>query len=217
MARHRLPSDLGGTRLGQPIDRNEHRLVGWRLLCEAVRGLMLRNGLWQRDVGRRATEELGDLYEQLDYHQRRVLTMEAVLVEKGLLDPADVPPRPPGAPPLKRHATPPGEPPEDRAGKPPPHPAFAAGDRVRIRDDWPPGHIRTPAYVRGKPGRVVGVHGPYPNPETIAYGGSGLPAQWLYTVEFTQASLWDDYRGRPGDAVLVDVYGHWIQPAEDAP
>ena len=33
-------------------------------------------------------------------------------------------------------------------------PRFAAGDIVLVRDDYPPGHIRTPVYVRGKRGRT---------------------------------------------------------------
>ena len=30
--------------------------------------------------------------------------------------------------------------------------ALVPGDLVRVRDDYPPGHIRTPVYVRGKIG-----------------------------------------------------------------
>ena len=32
---------------------------------------------------------------------------------------------------------------------------LAPGDRVRVREDFPPGHIRTPVYVRGKEGVVT--------------------------------------------------------------
>ena len=34
-------------------------------------------------------------------------------------------------------------------------PRFATGDVVLVRDDYPPGHIRTPVYVRGKRGTIT--------------------------------------------------------------
>ena len=53
------------------------------------------------------------------------------------------------------------------------------GDRqfMRVRSDMPPGHVRTPAYLRGKVGWVERVLGPFPNPEQLAYGlpGDDMP------------------------------------------
>lgn len=92
-------------------------------------------------------------------------------------------------------------------------PRFAAGDRVRVRADERPGHVRTPAYVRGRIGRVVALHGAFRNPESLAYGGDGLPAQPLYLVAFRQTDLWPRYPGPAGDLVYVDLYEHWLEPA----
>lgn len=94
-------------------------------------------------------------------------------------------------------------------------PAFGPGDRVRIRDDDRPGHVRTPRYVRGKTGRVVTVLGEFRNPESLAYGGTGLPEMPLYEVEFRQPDLWGERTERSGDALRVDVFEHWLEPARE--
>lgn len=82
-----------------------------------------------------------------------------------------------------------------------------------MRTGSPPGHFRTPAYIQGKCGRVRALCGVFRNPESLAHGGSGLPAQPLYRVEFAQTDLWGQYRGPACDKVLVDVYQHWLEPA----
>ena len=89
---------------------------------------------------------------------------------------------------------------------------FQPGDRVSVRVDNPPTHYRTPRYVQGKTGRVDTVWGAFPNPESLAYGGSGTPKQPLYRVEFTQGDLWDDYQGPGNDKLLIDIYQHWLSP-----
>ena len=91
---------------------------------------------------------------------------------------------------------------------------YQPGDTVRVRVDSPPGHYRTPAYVQGKTGRVVALCGVFRNPESLGHGGSGLPAKPLYRVEFPQAAVWDGYTGPGMDKVLVDIYEHWLDPAD---
>ena len=92
--------------------------------------------------------------------------------------------------------------------------AYPPGASVRVRDDWPeargPAHIRTPHYLRGKPGTVVRQLGAYPNPEDLAFA---RPAENkpLYHVSFLQDALWPD--GRGGDTLLVEIYEHWLEPA----
>jgi hypothetical protein len=89
---------------------------------------------------------------------------------------------------------------------------FKAGDRVRVRADDRPGHIRTPFYIRGKTGWVERVHGTFLNPESLAYGQDGLPKRPLYLVGFQQAAVWDRY-GAPKDKLFIDIYEHWLEPA----
>jgi nitrile hydratase subunit beta len=106
------------------------------------------------------------------------------------------------------------------AGRPSAPARFAPGDRVVVRKAWPPGHVRTPAYIRGHAGIVERLCGPHPNPEELAYRRSGLPAQPLYRVRFRQVDVWPDYGGDPADTLDIELYQHWLEPAggdRDAP
>ena len=89
---------------------------------------------------------------------------------------------------------------------------FAPGDAVRVRDAEKEGHVRTPEYTKGKRGWISEVLGAFPNPESLAYGGDGLPEKPLYKVGFRQIDLWDGYDGSPDDVLLIDIYEHWLEP-----
>jgi nitrile hydratase subunit beta len=94
--------------------------------------------------------------------------------------------------------------------------AFRAGDRVRVKADKRAGHVRTPAYVRGKSGWIERVHGEFRNPEQLAYGRNGLPRQALYLVGFRQTDLWQQrYAESPRDNLYVDIYEHWLEPHDE--
>lgn len=91
---------------------------------------------------------------------------------------------------------------------------FKTGDRVLVREAFPPGHIRTPVYLRGKRGTVVRDFGAWPNPEELAYGHSGEPLRVNYWVRFTMDELWGgDGRYAAGDTVVAEIYEHWLEPA----
>lgn len=90
---------------------------------------------------------------------------------------------------------------------------YAPGDRVRVIHTNPPGHRRTPYYIRGKTGVIERVCGAFPNPEELAYGFDGLPRRMLYRVRFRQQDVWPDYKGTAADTVDVDIYEHWLKPA----
>lgn len=89
---------------------------------------------------------------------------------------------------------------------------FAAGDMVRVRNDWPetrgPVHIRTPHYLRGMQGQVVRRLGAFPNPEDLAFARPA-PRRDLYHVAFDQPSVWQE--GRGGDELLVEIFEHWLE------
>jgi nitrile hydratase len=93
---------------------------------------------------------------------------------------------------------------------------FRPGQRVKVRKAHPPGHVRTPHYVRGREGEIESIAGQFANPEELAYGRDGQPARPLYRVRFRQADLWPDYAGAPGDTTVVDIYEHWLEPLEEA-
>lgn len=90
-------------------------------------------------------------------------------------------------------------------------PRFSPGERVRVRLAHPPGHVRTPFYVRGKTGVIERLCGLYANPEELAYGRSGRPKRALYRVRFRQRELWPAYRGGDQDSVDVEIYEHWLE------
>lgn len=90
---------------------------------------------------------------------------------------------------------------------------YHVGDRVRVRRAYPPGHIRTPYYIRGKAGVIERMLDAFPNPEACAYGRPGEPKQRLYRVRFRQTEVWPEYQGLPDDTVDVEIYHHWLEPA----
>ena len=94
-----------------------------------------------------------------------------------------------------------------------PEPRFSVGDKVRVRRADPPGHRRTPHYVRGKRGVVERVCGAFPNPEELAYGFDGKPARVLYRVRFMQRELWPSYKGPSQDTLDLELYEHWLESA----
>ena len=82
-----------------------------------------------------------------------------------------------------------------------------------VRRAYPPGHIRTPWYIRGKTGVVERICDEFGNPEELAYGRDGTPKQPLYRVRFLQKEVWDDYAENPNDTVDIEIYEHWLEPA----
>ncbi len=92
-------------------------------------------------------------------------------------------------------------------------PKFKPGDRVRVMKAYPPGHVRTPYYIRGCVGEIERLCGAFPNPEELAMMRDGLPAQPLYRVRFRQKDVWADYQGGALDVVEVEIYQHWLDPA----
>lgn len=95
----------------------------------------------------------------------------------------------------------------------PPPTRFEKGDPVRVRFAHPPGHVRTPYYIRGCRGVIERLCGVYPNPEELAYARSGRPAQPLYRVRFLQRDVWPDYTGSSADTLDIEIYQHWLDSA----
>lgn len=92
---------------------------------------------------------------------------------------------------------------------------FNVGDKVVVKRAFPPGHRRTPFYIRGKEGVIERICGAYPNPEELAYGFDGKPEKVLYRVRFLQTQVWPDYGGAASDIIEMEIYEHWLQPAGD--
>ncbi len=87
---------------------------------------------------------------------------------------------------------------------------FKTGDRVKVKFEDRPGHLRTPWYIRGKSGRIERVYGDFLNPELLAFGKNGLPKKTLYQVAFDHGEVFGKAQGAK-DKVLVDIYDHWLE------
>ena len=88
---------------------------------------------------------------------------------------------------------------------------FKTGDRVIVKFEDRPGHLRTPWYIRGKRGWIERVYGDFLNPELLAFGKDGLPKKTLYLVAFDYGDVFGNPR-RTKDKILVDIYDHWLDP-----
>ncbi len=92
-------------------------------------------------------------------------------------------------------------------------PRFGPGDRVRIDDRDPGVHNRVPRYARGRVGVIERLCGAFGQPELLAYGGDGEPAQMLYRVRLEQTALWPDDAENSADTLEIEIFEHWLEPA----
>ena len=88
--------------------------------------------------------------------------------------------------------------------------------RVKVSARMPIGHVRTPAYLRGKTGVIERTLGPFADPERLAYGQKARPLT-LHRVRFTMAELWGAAAENPTDTLDAELYETWLEPAPDAP
>jgi hypothetical protein len=103
--------------------------------------------------------------------------------------------------------------PPAQAGQPPARAArFSPGQRVVVSRRYPPGHLRTPYYCRGKVGIVERVLPAFLNPEEEGYGLYDRPPVTLYRVRFGQHELWPGYTGPHHDTVDIEIFEHWLEP-----
>ena len=90
--------------------------------------------------------------------------------------------------------------------------AICPGDRVTVRAAEAAHHHRTPWFLKGKSGIVRRLHGAFPNPESRAHGGTGMPKRTLCQVEFRQSDIWGrEYHGRTDDVLLADIFEQWLE------
>jgi hypothetical protein len=77
--------DLGGLPAG-PVERDEHDPSLAERRVDALMMLLMGHGVFNVDEMRRTIESLPpDVYERHDYYERWLLTLERLLIEKGVL------------------------------------------------------------------------------------------------------------------------------------
>jgi len=189
--------DLGGKQGYGPI-RYTHDAKAfheaWEVRVNALYAHAVRSGIFNMDEYRHAIERMDPRhYVTASYYERSLTSLATLCVEKGLLTREELESRAGGHFPLARRSAP---------GRPnvPGREAFAIGDRVRVREESVPGHMRMPGYVRGKTGVVVGKSPAYPFPDAHGHAMSAADEP-TYDVRFRSEDLWP----RSADPALVHV------------
>lgn len=168
--------------------------AAWEVRANSLYAFAVRCGMFNMDEYRHAIERMDPRhYLAASYYERSLTGLATLLVEKGVVTREELERRARGLVPL---ATP------SAAGRTnvPTRERFQPGDRVRVRADYVPGHVRMPAYIRGKTGVVVSESQAYPFPDAHAHAVDAQDEP-TYDVRFRSEDLW------PGsaDAALVHV------------
>ena len=177
----------------------------WEVRANSLYAFAVRHGIFNMDEYRHAIERMDPRhYLTASYYERSLTGMATLCVEKGLFTQADLERRAGGSFPLAM-ASAPGR------GNATAREAFQVGERVRVRLDSVPGHMRMPGYIRGKQGVVVGKSPPYPFPDAHAHGVASEDEP-TYDVRFRSEDLW------PGSAdpalVHVGVFESYLERVE---
>lgn len=219
--------DLGGAQGYGPVEREENEPpfhAGWEPAMVAIMRAGLSQGLYTIDEFRHGIERMDPAeYLATSYYEHWLDGVTRVLVEKGIVEPAELEARTaffrerPRAGAGEAVAKPP---PVVQRQRPAEHPwrretdaapRFAPGDAVITRVIHPQGHTRLPRYARGKRGIVAQVHGVCVFPDTNAHG-LGEEPQPVYSVRFDAQELWGA-SAESNDAVHIDLWESYLLPA----
>src|SRR3954471_13904102 len=78
------PHDIGGDEAGA-VDAVDHGMKFWERQANGLRSVLQRNKVLRTDELRRAAEDLGPRYSQLQYFEITTSALRTVLLEKGLI------------------------------------------------------------------------------------------------------------------------------------
>src|SRR5450432_2454816 len=135
----------------------------WEKRVNALYSLAVRLGVFNMDEYRHAIERMEPRhYLSASYYERSLTSLATLCVEKGLVTREELERRVQGLFPLSS-ASAPGR--SNVAARD----TFKPGDRVRVRTDYVPGHVRMPGYIRGKTGVVMSESPVYPFPDAHAH------------------------------------------------
>jgi nitrile hydratase subunit beta len=156
----------------------------WEPVVRALSAFALRNHIYNMDEFRHAIERMAPRhYINAPYYERHLTAVATLLVEKGFVAREELESLVDGAFPLSGPIGP-----GRQAAAPQ---CFAIGDRVKVKNEYVPGHVRMPAYIRGKEGVVVRISPPYPFPDTAGHGMQA-PMEATCDVRFRSRDLWPD-------------------------
>ena len=86
---NRGPQDIGGDPAG-PVDTIDHGMKFWERQANGLRSVLQRKQILRTDELRRAAEDLGERYSQLQYFEITTSALRTVLIEKGLITEAEL-------------------------------------------------------------------------------------------------------------------------------
>jgi nitrile hydratase subunit beta len=168
--------------------------ASWEVRANSLYAFAVRRGIFNMDEYRHAIERMDPRhYLTASYYERSLTSLATLLVEKGVVTHAELEQRAGGRFPLATRSAPGRSNAAQRE-------RFVPGDRVRVRDDYVPGHVRMPGYIRGKAGIVVGESPAYPFPDAHAHGVAAEDEP-TYDVRFRTEDLWPN----AADRALVHV------------
>ncbi|HSV55370.1 MAG TPA: nitrile hydratase subunit beta [Burkholderiaceae bacterium] len=189
--------DLGGKQGFGPVRHSPTAQVfhaPWEKRVNALYSLAVKLGIFNMDEYRHAIERMEPRhYLSASYYERTLTSLATLCVEKGIMTREELERRAGGLFPL---ALPSAQGRSNVAQRE----RFNIGDRVKVRTDNVPGHVRMPAYIRGKSGVVVGESPAYPFPDAHAHGMEA-DDEPTYDVRFSVAELWPN----SADAAFVHV------------
>src|SRR5918993_353490 len=155
----------------------------WEVRANSLYAFAVRCGIFNMDEYRHAIERMEPRhYLAASYYERSLTSLATLLVEKGVLTREELEQRAQGHFPLAAPSAP-GR--TNVAARE----RFRAGDRVRVRAEYVPGHIRIPGYIRGKTGVVVIESPAYPFPDAHAHAVDA-ENEPTYDVRFRSEDLW---------------------------
>ena len=159
--------------------------AAWEVRANSLYAFAVRLGIFNMDEYRHAIERMEPRhYLTASYYERSLTSLATLCVEKGVFTREELEHRAQGHVPLAAPSAP------GRTNVAVPE-RFALGDRVRVRHDSVPGHMRMPGYIRGKAGVVVGESPPYPFPDAHAHAVEARDEP-TYDVRFRSDELWPD-------------------------
>jgi nitrile hydratase len=177
--------DLGGKqgfgRVKYPSPPHEET---WEPLVRALSAFAIRKHIYNMDEFRHAIERMAPRhYIGAPYYERHLTAVATLLVEKGVVTRVELEALVAGAFPLAGPIGP--------GRLPSPPQSFAIGEKVRVKNEFVSGHVRMPAYIRGKVGVVVGISPPYPFPDASGHSMQA-PMEPTYDVRFRSRDLWPE-------------------------
>jgi hypothetical protein len=83
------PHDMGGEPAGR-VDTADHGMKFWEKQANALRNTLTSRKLVRLDELRRAAEDLGSRYYELEYFERTTAALRTVLLEHGFFTEAEL-------------------------------------------------------------------------------------------------------------------------------